>query len=545
MLLLASALASPLASMECSSIADLDAAVGYAGVIETLVQEFPDQAQTLGRWTLPGLQENGVDVGSPTRLDLLADDDGTHLLWELGLADAAAFQDFGKQLVGGRVRQGQSVSVRTAGDRGFIEFVSDEELAELAEGPMDLLLGLADSDPGCVLAVGLADTSQLDGRLAQGQASVLVQVFRDRPDEIAVFLHSTDLPGEVDSFEGERPVRRRRATGDWHPTVTGRLNLDLEPLFEQAAEAAMVMDKGEIGEALTALDESGLVLASGTEIAAEINIKAGSFRVLAAVPLKRPRRARAVVRRLAKEPGAGRYDRGVLEMSVGGTPIFIGSRGRHLLVGTGWQDVMDATHGRGDKLVTHRWAREPGVFVGLRQLGLLDSLGPTAGLPDQQPSDEGAAMLVNAEEGVLSLRLSLPGLTGLLQQAALEQARILLAPELDLTLDLPPSPTSEPLAVLMLIRESQLRAIEQDGAPVPYAGGPRTREQLNADKVPWEGIPGTDFSGTAVSCRYEVEVVELTWSALAICDEDADGEVALYMSSNERLPMRLSPGSIR
>ena len=353
------------------------------------------------------------------------------------------------------------------------------------------------------------------------------------------------MPSGLEGLEARRPVRRQRAVGTWTPTLTSRVNLDLEEALGLLAATASLTDNEALTQALTALEDSGLVLASGMEVAAMVSLSSGSFRVLVAMPLARPRRARAVVRHLATEPGAGRYDQGVVELSLDGRPLFVGARGRHLLVGTGWQDVVDATRGRGEPLITHPWASEPGLFIGLEQ-----PLPPAMGSALSGPSgDQPAALLVTVEEEGLSLRLSLPGLSERLQEAALGPARSWLAPEEAaddlLVVELPDTPSSAPLATLMLIRESQLRAVEEQGAPVAYSGGPRPREDLDGEPVPWSGIPGTDFTGGLTACRYEVDVVEQTWSALAICDEDADGEVSLYMTSNERLPLRLSPVSVR
>ena len=82
-------------------------------------------------------------------------------------------------------------------------------------------------------------------------------------------------------------------------------------------------------------------------------------------------------------------------------------------------------------------------------------------------------------------------------------------------------------------------------APVAYAGGPREVDELNAEAVPWEGIPGTDFGGVLTACRYEVDVIDGAWTARTICDEDEDGSRAIYVTSSETLPYRMTPAAVR
>lgn len=324
------------------------------------------------------------------------------------------------------------------------------------------------------------------------------------------------------------------------PEVVVRLNGDLEG----ALEALAALPPGPFArygapllDVLERAREAGLRPAVGAEVALEI---AAVPQVVAVLPLERPRNARRVLSRLQASLEANdelAVSDGELLAVEGplGLPLFIGAAGRALVVGTSVEGVRDVVEGRGDPWFAGP-ADQVSALPGL--VGVVNArLGPIPVVPAFRLTNDGGGWLV--EVPGMSLDAAIQAFTPAQFQfrppEAVTEARPLV----------PDAPSTEGMAVLMLIQARQRDRVTRGEAPVGYSGGPRPLGELDGQAVPWEGVPELGVPPMQALCRYEIVAAVEDWTAMAWCDEDADGRPAVTMLRPEGRPVRTSPAGVR
>lgn len=419
-------------------------------------------------------------------------------------------------------------------------------LRELPRGVIDVSehLSNASPGPGCALVMSVDDLPR-PAPMQLLNMALLYEVRSTQPDEVRLLLTTSAYnPGPLDAFTGAvGPGPALGFGGD--PSIALRINLDPEPVLESAAGYRV----GAANTLLVGLDQARVDLAPGVEVAAFTS--AGEPHMVLIAPLERPRRAKKVLRRalryapeeapltLSREEELVRVelDRGVL---------YVGARRRALYISDDPTLLRATLDGDGASWFERApdWSEAPGltawVDLGAMGLPLSDRVPPWL---------RGAELLgqIQTTERGVELKIRSPGLHQLASSPDHPLRRNVAqllppAPEDDPVGD---PPSTEALATLALIAHRQ-QLLAAAGAPyVPYAGGPRELDALTAEPVPWGGIPALDVPPMSTPCRFEVTLGAEGFTARALCDQDGDGALAIWMVGPDGRPRRVSPPEVR
>lgn len=451
-------------------------------------------------------------------------------------------------------------SIEVDGERVTLRGHMDDKGEDIPLGDGAMLpevLGHVDfGEPGCWAAM---DVVNEDGAtpMASFRGGVLLQGFTEHPDRFRIAV--TGLPAAFavasEVLEGEDPWKAPMGSSELDPWLVARVNLDVERLIGLLANLPPGPRTQNLGEIAGELEDSGLRIAPGAELAM---LNGGGGPTLAAVvPVKRPIFARAVPKRLAKrmaEDGleVGREDGLTVITLEGGGSVYIAARRRRLVAANDPQVVQDILSGGGAPWIAadSDLGAEPGIYVdmNLKNNPLKDMVPGDIGGREDNPFDgvERMAFSMRAEDGAAIMYIEMPGFREVVREGILEnlaEDEEEKAADLDAALGSPPS--SEAAALLMLISSREEAAFAETGSYVAYAGGPRDLDQLNGDAVPWDGIPALGVEPMETPCRFEVSLNEDGYTGRAICDEDGDGVQAIYLVIAGDLPFRVTPADVR
>ncbi|MCB9758660.1 MAG: hypothetical protein H6739_02370 [Alphaproteobacteria bacterium] len=420
-------------------------------------------------------------------------------------------------------------------------------------GVIDLLDAIDPDTAGCWAALDTTTApfamSGLSGRLS----GILLQWYADEVDRVRLVASGLHIPAAFSAaMAGAEPRRSTIGVSTFDPVLVARLNLDAEAVLEALQQLPGDNPDGaggKVKELAAGLQDTRLSIEPGAEVAFGFDGAMGP-RFVIATPLRRPWRARRVPKRIAREieadGGQVVWQDGLLQVSIDDdTAAWIGATRRHLIVGNRMDDVAAVVEGRGQPWVQEDETLQsrPGLFV------RVDYGNPM--IQSFLPADVGIDASVVAltartlGAGRVEVLLEVSGLNDMIRQRIAEQSSgsALPAPIPDDPIGAPPS--SESVAVLMLISAREDATKAATGSYVAYPGGPRDVDQLDADPVPWEGIPNLNVGAMDTACRYEVTLRDASYTARAICDEDGDGAQAIYLVTPGAVPVRVTPAGVR
>ncbi len=344
--------------------------------------------------------------------------------------------------------------------------------------------------------------------------------------------HGLELPqGALEVWQSSSPRGRSVGRSTSTPIAVLRLNVDPEPLLR------LIADEGgraaPLAETLDKLEAGHVDLGVGAELAL---LPEG---VVVAVPLRRPIRASWALRRMRRSLRA--QDRPVVEVEdllLVEEVLFVGAKGHALVVGVEPELVRSVLSGQGAPWLPPELADQPGL-VALIDMDRLPTMAPMPGASKgiRGPSQVHADLVDGAFVAELWLPWTMNLIVGWLGPAITPPE-----PERD-PVGSPPS--TEALSVLMLLRQAEEQALADGGQYLPYSGGPRDLDQLDAQRVPWAGIPDLGIGPMETACRYEISLGAGGFTARSLCDEDGDGKLSITVVAPGALPARITPPDVR
>ena len=420
-----------------------------------------------------------------------------------------------------------------------------------ARGPLVSLTARVDPDlGGCWVAVdpgafGLDELQELT------LGGLMVQA--NGEGAYRLLATGVDLPPEVAlTVTGETPPRKLRGTGVLTPDVTARLNAEREAALVAVQQVVELAGRGlppVVGVAGSLLEDTPVELLPGVEVALGGLFGAEEIYAAVVLPVARPGGRRRLERSVAtafERQGlapARLGDAWSLDGVGGMEGWWLGITRGALVLATRAALVQDLVDGMGDPWVAPEaveLAARPGVWLGADLSRL--PLGVSAVVSAHVGSPGAAELLAEIHAPGLDQALE-DSLRGLLSDRREAGGGLPpLGPDVDPVGD---PPSTEALAVLMLISSREEAELAETGAYVAYEGGPREIEALDGQSVPWEGIPALGLPAMDTPCRFEVRVDHEGWLASSWCDEDGDGEAAVHLLRPGGTPMTVSPPGVR
>ncbi len=501
----------------------------------------------------------GLDVEGP--LLVVATAGGENIALQLHLADEAVFraQMLPVLLEGARPVEGVP-DAWVEEDGSQLSLFIQEDVAELRMGdwtpvevPRTDLLPLLDrlrpDLGGCWIA---ADLLELELPMAQdASAEALLIQGADDGSRFVLAATGVALPTEIQStLTGISPVRSMRGTGLEVPDLVMRINADSVDALIAAQQVSLLLGWGLppiVGAGGALLEQSTLQVRSGVELAMGGMMDSDEPYAALVLPVARPRLRWRLERGLERAFS----DLGLTPVRLGDAWSLDGVGGMEgwwmgttrgaLVVANKAHLIQDVVDGVGEPWVPESsasLASQPGVWVGVDLAPLALPIVATAHLGSPQPGE----VLVSLDAPGLMDGLSSQG-PDLVEDLGLNRERPTSPPSAPDPVGDPPS--TEALAVLMLIASREAAVMEEEGAYLAYSGGPRAIEELDGQAVPWEGIPDLGLVPMETSCRFEVRVDHQGWLATAWCDQDGDGEAAVTLLRPGGTPIKVSPPGVR
>ncbi|GEM_PF-3399736 len=511
----------------------------------------PDEA------TRMGLSPEGPLLAATTA-------NGDHVIAVLPLADQARFRaEFLPLLIQDTTPAPDAPDtwIDEAGDPMTLTFGPDVATLRVgAFGPpaaqSDVLPGLARRvDPGLggcwvagdVLAMGAAQAEELGAEAVLIQGSAVGDRFR-------VDLIGVPLEDQVGgALTGLTPARRTHGRSVAAPDIAVRVNGDPIEALTSAQQLSMLLGRGLppiVGSGGSLLEESGLEIQPGVEMALTGLFTAPEPSATLVLPVSRPRTRRGLDRELDR----AFEGRGLTPLAVGRARSldgvggmegwWIGATRGAVVLATEPEAVEALVTGVGETWIPASQAKQaavPGIWVRADLAGV-----PMLALPLIVTAHVGApapgevALVLDAPGLMDALTDQLPGLVE--DRTGASEGPTGSGPQDD-PVGNPRS--TEALSVLMLIASRQEATLAEQGNYVAYDGGPRAVDQLDASEVAWDGIPAIGLDPMDAACRYEVRVDHEGWLATAWCDQDADGEPAVLLLRPGGTPITVSPPGVR
>lgn len=532
--------APPALLVACSSLEEvasiLPAGMGGSSPVEAMLRN-------------PAMASSGVDLGAPLVIAMGSDQRMNHVGVQLPLTDAAAFSASTLLAEASEDDVHWAISDDTA--LLFASTVREDEGDALVArlGISRMLDGLDLDAPGCTIAMDLSGQSAAMPIPMMSDLGMTLHLDFANLDHAVMRGYGIPLPETaVAALRGKPPRQRAIGTGTWSPMMVVRMNVDLNALLESAAKEGGDLSNSPAGPLAKQLWDEGLRFAPGAEVAVLSGGGPADLRVVVVVPMKRPLRAKRLLREVEEQFLAeGREairDGELLRVALpDARAVWLGAKGRSVVVGLNPDDVGEVLRGEGEPWVSEPFralAEEPGWFLqadysseGLQKL--IDRDLPL-GL------SEAAIVIRMPEAGVIELDMLATGMGDAIRAAILQGMTD--GQEADAPPEQAPE-SSEAAAILSLIASRENEAKANNGAFVPYTGGPRAIESLDGMPQPWEGIPALGIDPMHTACRYEISLGPDSFTARAFCDEDDDGAVAIRVVGASGIPERVTPEGVR
>lgn len=552
-LLLATALAHPVDPLMRAMPAPPSLLFACAS-IQDINQLFPASASNAttfsGLLNDPQLAASGVDVNGPLMLALGSDNRQSHVGLQVPLSDAEAFA------ASPLLEEAKSAGIHWAiSDDVALMFASnvrerDSDTLKARLGVGRMLGGLDPAAPGCTVAMDLSAQPQMLNNPMLTDLGLSIRIDAENPDHIVLRAYGLHLPDiAAQALSGERPRGGPIGGGSWSPMLVARLNIDLNAILEAAAE-------GDAGGAPPMLQgmakpvwDEGVRFSPGAEIALSLT-GPEDMQLVAAIPLKRPRRGAKLLRKLTRamdsDGSSYGWDGELLRLDAGDKTVWLGSRGRYIFVGLNPDVLREAVQGGGAPWIMATFgdmAQQPGLFVQTDYSNESVRAMLERDLPEQL--QQAAILAYVPEAGQLEIDIVAIGMGEAMQAAMLNRMSGEDEPESVPVKPPEPPGSSESAAVLSLIASRENEAKVRTGSFVPYAGGPRSIEALDATAQRWEGIPALGIEPMDTACRYEVSLGPNSFTARGICDEDDDGALSIRVVGASGVPERVTPEDVR
>ena len=498
----------------------------------------PD-AEVLSGWTAELPSHEQLDPSQPVHLAMIPGPGGFGMVYSVGVTDEQAWlQGEAERLLGAGfvLRNG-----RWEGPQGNLHQLTASEgraetrswLVAPPDAPLDVAGSIEAADLERAAALGGNCVTAFGVQMPTGEGLTVLLEFTEE-DRYEGLFYGSAIQGAGSTFVGREPFSPAALRAVDQPDLYVRANLELQPLAE--AWAAGQGPQARMGAALLELERAGVRLGSGTEVALWMNPEAPEL--LAVSPVRRPRKAARVLRRLERA-GEGQLDEQGVLLVASEQPFYLAAEGRLLYASTSAEHLAAMRRGEGERWYTGEDLESPGVSLRFSESAWEAALA-ASGRRDPALADMPGFDLHLVDEGeAMRFVLSAPGYSAWAASALQRQ----LAPEEVDPIGHPPS--TEALSVLMSIANAEEQAYEAQGRYLPYSGGPREVSELDGDVVAWEGIPELGIGGMDTACRYEVKLSIEGYTAHSICDEDGDGRHAITVMSPGGRPHRVTPQEVR
>lgn len=479
-----------------------------------------------------------MDPEGPLNFAMIPGPGGVAVVYRVGMLDPAAWvlSETARLRHQGWIEQdgrwegpdGSLAQYRVDGDVGELRAWTSMPMDDRLQATGGLTVGdlerATDLDDGCLVAMGV--------RVPNGEELVIL-VEPMESDRIEGLLFGSAVDSMSAGFVSQSPPEEARLNSTKAPDLYVRMNVDMHLLADSWQQSSG--PQAALGAAVQELEDARVRLHPGAETA--IWVGGGSVDVLMVIPLKRPRKAERILKKLAKDDLGDLGDDGILVLE-GEQTLFLAADGNDLVVGTSPSRVFAALEPQGTIWGAATTADQPGMSFQISEntwVAAMAASGRGAGSSGIPAVD----VHIQDEADALSFSFHAPGYTDWVSDLV-ESRNPTSAQD---PVGRPPS--TEALSVLMSISSAEDRIYDERGFYLPYSGGPRDVADLDATTVTWEGIPELSIGAMETACRYEIKLSIEGYAARSICDEDGDGLHAVTVMSPGARPRRVTPGEVR
>jgi len=481
---------------------------------------------------LAGIGAEQLDPEAPVRLALIPGPGGLAMVYRSGQLDGGAW------LAGEEARLRQQGWVKRQGR--WESPTGQLATYEVEDGTSEVRMWLPMAGPEATGSIGIGDLDRVQTEgcffgvgMRMPDGSDIVSLVEPRgEDRITGRVYGSAVQAAGTSFIALEPSTEARLHTTDAPDLYLRANLDIDAIAESWATGQG--PTAALGQGITDLEDAGVRLSPGAEVAIWMHPMAPE--VLAVVPLKRPRKASRVLKRLDRAGEGVLADDGVLAIQ-GNQTLFLLADGRDLLVSTNPTTLFALRDGEGELLGPH--TADAGLHVHFSETAWAAALAASGRTDESLEGMPAFDLHLQNVDDALAFDIRAPGYRDWAD-------RFIDARSPTATADpVGHPPSTEALSVLMSISTAQEKALEDRGRYLPYTGGPRAVTELDADAVAWEGIPELGIGSMDTACRYEVALTFDGYTARSICDEDGDGLHAVTVMTPGGRPLRVTPAEVR